>query len=362
MRRLLQQFESIFDLDHSIGGEPLRRHVDRVLTRIDAVDLPEFGLAGRSSELASRRGRFVSFYYRPHLFPGMDATLRLAHKLQFHLLPRELPPGAPLSIAAVLESYCHLSGDLFGWTSREDGRFLVWIVDLAGHGVSSGLCSAVLKILFDLRGGDGDAATLTGRINRDLCDCLRSEQCKSQGKCALEGAACVATTERCQELPDCKAQGRCTAQNGECRVVSADDCAQTEPCKSQGRCVPGDNKCLAQGTSCLKSRECKEFAKCTAKDGFCVVASSTDCKQASMCAEHGYCTYRDGKCMLASDEDCAGTEACRVKGQCTFEVNRDASGYLPDAKCVVGSNEDCRQSERCKKHRMCWKRKDKCEK
>ena len=81
-----------------------------------------------------------------------------------------------------------------------------------------------------------------------------------------------------------------------------------------------------------------------------------------MCGEHGYCTYQDGKCLLASDEDCAQTEACRVRGECSFEVNKDASGYLPDTRCVVGSNEDCRKSERCKKHRMCWKRKDKCEK
>jgi hypothetical protein len=36
----------------------------------------------------TRRGRFQ---YRPHLFPGMDLKLRLAHKLQFHMLPREAP-------------------------------------------------------------------------------------------------------------------------------------------------------------------------------------------------------------------------------------------------------------------------------
>ena len=31
----------------------------------------------------------------------MDLKLRLAHELQFHLLPRELPSDAPVSIAAV---------------------------------------------------------------------------------------------------------------------------------------------------------------------------------------------------------------------------------------------------------------------
>jgi len=175
VRRLLQQFEGIFDLDRRVGGEPLRRYVEAMLARIDAIDLPEFGLAGAGTDAAVRRGRFVSFYYRPHLFPGMELTLRLAHKLQFHLLPRELPPGSPVSIAAVLESFCHLSGDLFGWRIREDGRFLVWIVDISGHGVQSGLCSAVLKILFDRLGDGGDVTTLLGRVNRTLCECLRPE-------------------------------------------------------------------------------------------------------------------------------------------------------------------------------------------
>ena len=55
--------------------------------------------------------------------------------------------ATPVAIAAVLESYCHLSGDLFGWEARRDGKFLIWIVDMAGHGLRAGLASAILRTL-----------------------------------------------------------------------------------------------------------------------------------------------------------------------------------------------------------------------
>jgi serine phosphatase RsbU (regulator of sigma subunit) len=103
----------------------------------------------------------------------MDLKLRLAHKLQFRMLPRDTPPESPLRIAAVLESYCHLSGDLFGWESFPDGRFLLWIVDLSGHGVRSGLASAVLKVILDHAPGRSRVGDLVGRLNAALAECVR---------------------------------------------------------------------------------------------------------------------------------------------------------------------------------------------
>lgn len=141
--------------------------------RVEAM--PEFGTEGKSGDVVAESGRFVRFFYRPHLFPEMDVQLRLAHQLQFHLLPRNLPEGVPVSVAAVLESYCHLSGDLFGWEKLRDGRFLVWIVDLAGHGVESGLCAAVVKILIDNARERSRVADLVAEINHSLHACMRNE-------------------------------------------------------------------------------------------------------------------------------------------------------------------------------------------
>lgn len=55
---------------------------------------------GSLTQVARKTSRALDFYYRPHLFPDMDPALRLGHRLQFDLLPRRLPEGSPLRIAA----------------------------------------------------------------------------------------------------------------------------------------------------------------------------------------------------------------------------------------------------------------------
>jgi sigma-B regulation protein RsbU (phosphoserine phosphatase) len=107
------------------------------------------------------------------MFPGMDPKLRLAHRLQFHLLPTGVPVEAPVSIAAVLESYCHLSGDLFGWGMRSDGRFLLWMLDVSGHGLETGLVSALVKLVIDSVGKDATVAELLAELNEALLGCVR---------------------------------------------------------------------------------------------------------------------------------------------------------------------------------------------
>jgi sigma-B regulation protein RsbU (phosphoserine phosphatase) len=175
VQRLLEDFDAVFDLRYRIDGTALGNLVEASITRLEQHTLPDWGTPGPREEATSDPGRFVNFYYRPHLFPSMDIKLRLAHKLQFHLLPRELPADAPVSIAAVLESYCQLSGDLLGWEMLRNGKFLVWIVDMAGHGVRAGLASAMLKVLIDHVRERGRVDSLMGELNRTLSGCLRRE-------------------------------------------------------------------------------------------------------------------------------------------------------------------------------------------
>jgi len=47
----------------------------------------------------------------------------------------------------MLESYCHLSGDLFGWQSAGDGSLTVWLLDVSGHGVRAGFAAVVIKLI-----------------------------------------------------------------------------------------------------------------------------------------------------------------------------------------------------------------------
>jgi len=174
MRRLLEDFDDLFDLTYPIDDTPLGELLERTVSGLEQPR-QTWGTEGQREELFSESGRFVSFYYRPHLFPGMDLKLRLAHELQYRLLPRELPPGAPVSIAAVLESYCHLSGDLFGWEMLRDGKLMIWIADMAGHGVRAGLASAVLRVLIGNLPRCGQVSSFVSRLNRVFHDCIRPE-------------------------------------------------------------------------------------------------------------------------------------------------------------------------------------------
>jgi serine phosphatase RsbU (regulator of sigma subunit) len=174
VRRLLTDFDELFDLTYRVGDRPLGEWLEQMISGLEEPS-QEWGTTGARGEVRSEQGRLVSFYYRPHLFPGMDLKLRLAHGLQCRLLPRELPEDSPLSIASVMESYCHLSGDLFGWEVLRDGRLLIWIADMAGHGVRAGLASAVLRVLIDNRQQRDQIELLTTEVNRMLCECIRPE-------------------------------------------------------------------------------------------------------------------------------------------------------------------------------------------
>lgn len=172
MRRLLEDFDDLFDLTYRVGDTPLGELLERTVSGLDRPR-QDWGNEGERREVFTESGRFVSFNYRPHLFPGMDLKLRLAHEMQYRLLPQELPPGSPVSIAAVLESFCHLSGDLFGWEKWRDDKLLIWIADMAGHGVRAGLASAVLRVLIGNLPQRSRIDSFLSELNRILHDCIR---------------------------------------------------------------------------------------------------------------------------------------------------------------------------------------------
>jgi sigma-B regulation protein RsbU (phosphoserine phosphatase) len=105
----------------------------------------------------------------------MDETLRLGHLVQFHLLPRRLPDGSPVEAAAMLESYCHLSGDLFGWQASGDGDLTVWMLDVSGHGVRAGFAALVIKLILQDTDPTLPLAELAKDVERRFLDTRRPE-------------------------------------------------------------------------------------------------------------------------------------------------------------------------------------------
>jgi sigma-B regulation protein RsbU (phosphoserine phosphatase) len=144
---LLNQLSKSFLLDEPIAGNRLGDLLAETIRQADRRPLPDLGQAGDRRAVRRDVDDPLTFLYRPHLFPDMDQALRLGHAVQYHLLPRGLPADTPVDAAAVLESYCHLSGDLFGWRSESAGELTLWLLDVSGHGVRSGFAAVVMKML-----------------------------------------------------------------------------------------------------------------------------------------------------------------------------------------------------------------------
>jgi sigma-B regulation protein RsbU (phosphoserine phosphatase) len=175
MRRLLNDLAVHFDLEYRVRGVRLAELIERYDVDLDRGPLQDWGTPGSSAQVASVHPGPVYLYYVPHLFPGMDPKLRLVHQLQYHLLPKDVPEDAPVDLAAVLESFCHLSGDLFGWKRTADERFLIWIVDLSGHGLETGLACAVVRAIIDQLDDQLRIEEMVGELNQSMSQCIRTE-------------------------------------------------------------------------------------------------------------------------------------------------------------------------------------------
>jgi sigma-B regulation protein RsbU (phosphoserine phosphatase) len=143
---LLARLAASFRLGAEVGGRPLGEALEAAIRAAAARAMPDWGTSGPITAVTREASGPLVFAYRPHLFPGMDEALRLGHQVQYWQLPRELPTGAPVEVATVLESYCHLSGDLFGW-HEDDAGFTLWLIDMSGHGLRAGFAALVFKLL-----------------------------------------------------------------------------------------------------------------------------------------------------------------------------------------------------------------------
>lgn len=163
---LLDRLAASFVLDREVAGATLRERLDQVLRDAAREDAPSWGSPGDSEVVSRRATGALTFLYHPHLFPELDEALRLGHRVQYQLLPRELPSDAPVEVTTLLESYCHLSGDVFGWREGSTGALTLWLMDVSGHGVEAGLAAVVWKLLVDEADPDLPVVELADRLER----------------------------------------------------------------------------------------------------------------------------------------------------------------------------------------------------
>lgn len=103
----------------------------------------------------------------------IEKDLETARSIQRALLPRSSPDIDGFDIAGWNRPADQTGGDYYDWQKLPDGRWLVSLADVSGHGIGPALVTAACRAY--LRASslyEGDLAALTGRVNTLLADDL----------------------------------------------------------------------------------------------------------------------------------------------------------------------------------------------
>jgi serine phosphatase RsbU (regulator of sigma subunit) len=123
----------------------------------------------------------------------LNGELESARFVQQSLLPSETPEFGDYDLAGWNKPADQTGGDYYGWRQLADGRTILMLADVTGHGISSALmasaCHAYAQASID-QSSDLDA--IVTRINRLLCADLPSGRLITFVAGILDpGAGCV---------------------------------------------------------------------------------------------------------------------------------------------------------------------------
>jgi serine phosphatase RsbU (regulator of sigma subunit) len=170
-----------FDLYHPAG-----QSLEEIAVRFDAALLLASGII--AGVVASEIRKYVQAALREaeterHL-KQVQHDLEVARSIQQSLLPRVRPTLAGFEVAGWNRPADETGGDFFDWKKLPDGRLVVTMADVTGHGIGPALlasvCRAYSRASFDSR---DDLATTIHRINESFGEDL------TQGRFATYVAA-----------------------------------------------------------------------------------------------------------------------------------------------------------------------------
>lgn len=94
--------------------------------------------------------------------------LQLATEIQTNLVPNEVPQMAGLDVAAGLIPAEEIGGDIYDFMKVEEGRWLMYLGDVTGHGVPAGIVSSLSNALFYGYRGMKDLKEILVQVNAVL--------------------------------------------------------------------------------------------------------------------------------------------------------------------------------------------------
>jgi hypothetical protein len=131
-----------------------------------------FDMAGALSCVLLGYTGFVRFATREgRQWAAADAELRLARDIHQALVPRIERTIGRVEFHGVSAPSGHVGGDLVDVVARDDGRWLGYVADVSGHGVSSGLLMAMVKSGMRMHSSDWPPLpALVTDLNQLICD------------------------------------------------------------------------------------------------------------------------------------------------------------------------------------------------
>ncbi len=94
--------------------------------------------------------------------------LELAAKIQKELLPKEIPKTPGLDISAGLIPAEEIGGDCYDFIKTDDNNLLLYLGDVTGHGVPSGIVVSIANALISSHANNPDLISLLVNVNKIL--------------------------------------------------------------------------------------------------------------------------------------------------------------------------------------------------
>ena len=81
-------------------------------------------------------------------YAALSRELRLAREIQESLLPRQMPAVPGLRLTGAYLPMSAVAGDFYDVALRSDGRVVIIVADVSGHGVPAALVASMVKVAF----------------------------------------------------------------------------------------------------------------------------------------------------------------------------------------------------------------------
>jgi sigma-B regulation protein RsbU (phosphoserine phosphatase) len=105
-----------------------------------------------------------------HWRTAQEADLEAARATQQALIPTIPPSIADWSVQTVYQPVIQVGGDVFGWRSAGQGRWIFWLADATGHGAAAALFTALAAQLFHHAcESESEPSAILRAVNHEFC-------------------------------------------------------------------------------------------------------------------------------------------------------------------------------------------------